>query len=379
MIETLELNNFKSHRDTKLVFDGSRLHAIVGKNSSGKTSILQSIYYFKKLIIPFRDRQLIRILTEELLHDFIFTTGKDDTYVSVNGIKIDNINKRWQISYCLGHRSIDKNVQWKIDDKHEIPGEGEGKTLEDVPHLIKDFFKSTDYIKLVASNLSKAGYSEKVIPTIEFNGSGLAPMLDYLRSEYPDRFQSLQELLQQIVPSVKKLEVKRAKVSVSRQKILKVDDQSIPYEESQEMVGQEVYLSMDSGDRIPARAISEGTMLTLGLLTVLMNPDRPNLVLLDDVEQGLHPKAQRELITVFKKILEMNPDLQIIFTTHSPYIIDELTPSQVHVLSTTKSGYTRAKRLDEHPDVEWAKQTLTTGEFWDAEGEDWVLEGESDG
>ncbi|XZN92037.1 MAG: hypothetical protein ACM65M_03935 [Microcoleus sp.] len=32
---------------------------------------------------------------------------------------------------------------------------------------------------------------------------------------------------------------------------------------------------------------------------------------------------------------------------------------------------TRCKRLDEHPDVEWAKQTLTTGEFWDAEGEDW--------
>jgi hypothetical protein len=32
--------------------------------------------------------------------------------------------------------------------------------------------------------------------------------------------------------------------------------------------------------------------------------------------------------------------------------------------------------LDEHPDVEWAKQTLTTGEFWDAEGEDWVVAGE---
>jgi hypothetical protein len=26
--------------------------------------------------------------------------------------------------------------------------------------------------------------------------------------------------------------------------------------------------------------------------------------------------------------------------------------------------------------VEWAKQTLTTGEFWDAEGEDWVIDGD---
>jgi predicted ATPase len=117
-------------------------------------------------------------------------------------------------------------------------------------------------------------------------------------------------------------------------------------------------------------------MLALGLLTVLMTPPQPNLVLLDDIEQGLHPKDQRELIAVFQDILAENPNLQIIFSTHSPYIVDELTPSQVHVLSNSHSGFTSCKRLDEHPDVEWAKHSLTTGEFWDAEGEDWVLVGE---
>ncbi|MFN6219404.1 MAG: AAA family ATPase, partial [Aphanizomenon sp.] len=151
---------------------------------------------------------------------------------------------------------------------------------------------------------------------------------------------------------------------------------SISYEETQEMTGQEVILDMNTGERIPAHAISEGTMLTLGLLTVLMNPNQPNLVLLDDVEQGLHPQAQRELMTVFKEIIAENPNLQIIFSTHSPYILDALAPSQVHILNNSKSGFTMSKRLDEHPDVEWAKETLTTGEFWDAEGEDWVTEGE---
>ncbi|MEL6383201.1 MAG: AAA family ATPase [Cyanobacteria bacterium J06626_18] len=119
--------------------------------------------------------------------------------------------------------------------------------------------------------------------------------------------------------------------------------------------------------------MSEGTILTLGLLTVLVNPKQPNLVLLDDIEQGLHPKAQRELVSVFKEIIQDNSNLQIIFSTHSPYIVDELEPSQVHVLSNKHSGFTRSRRLDEHPDIEWAAQTLTTGEFWDAEGEDWVV------
>jgi hypothetical protein len=54
----------------------------------------------------------------------------------------------------------------------------------------------------------------------------------------------------------------------------------------------------------------------------------------------------------------------------------QLEPSQVHVLSNSKAGFTHAKRLDEHPDAEWAKQTLTTGEFWNAEGEDWVVDGD---
>lgn len=80
-------------------------------------------------------------------------------------------------------------------------------------------------------------------------------------------------------------------------------------------------------------------------------------------------------MSVFKEIVQDNPDLQIIFSTHSPYIVDELMPSQVHVLSVDASGITQTKRLDEHPDIEWAKQTLTTGEFWDAEGENWVIAG----
>lgn len=83
-------------------------------------------------------------------------------------------------------------------------------------------------------------------------------------------------------------------------------------------------------------------MLTLGLLTVLMNPTQPNLVLLDDIEQGLHPQAQRQLMNVFKEIIAESPNLQLIFSTHSPYIIDQLTPSQVHILNNSKSGFTIA-------------------------------------
>jgi len=197
---------------------------------------------------------------------------------------------------------------------------------------------------------------------------------DFLRGENPEVFEQIVEMLRRVVPGVRGLDVRRAKVEIFRQRMIEVDGKALPYEERREITGQEVTLNMSSGERIPAHAVSEGTMLTLGLLTVLFSPRKPNLILLDDIEQGLHPHAQRELVGLLKQILNENRNLQVLFTTHSPYIIDELTPSQVHVLNSSHQGYTMTSRLDEHPDAEWALQTLTTGEFWDAEGESWVVE-----
>jgi len=375
MLEKVKLHNFKSHQDTELSLDSSRLHALVGQNSSGKTSVLQALHYLSRLA----NSSFKNIFQHESSPQFITTIGQDNMSVNASGFWGYTNQKYWEASYNWRQQSVSSpwfpTASWKVD---QDPGNAEGwpSSLSDAKYPIPQSLRYSVHLKLVASNLTKAAYSDAITPRVEFDGSGLAPTLDYLRNEAPDKFQSLQEMLKRIVPGVREVGVRRAKVMVNRQRLIEVDGKSISYEESQEIAGQEVVLDMNTGKRIPAHAISEGTMLALGLLTVLMNPNQPNLVLLDDVEQGLHPKAQRELLAVFKEIIQENSNLQIIFSTHSPYIVDELIPSQVHVLSNNNSGVTRCKRLDEHPDVEWAKQTLTTGEFWDAEGEEWVVAGE---
>ncbi|MFB2773297.1 AAA family ATPase [Pelatocladus sp. BLCC-F211] len=374
MLERVILHNFKSHQSTEFSFDSSRLHGLVGKNSAGKTSVLQGLHYLSRLA----DSSFAKIFQYDRLPQFLTTIGKKDMSVTANGFWGYNKPQNWQASYSWRQQKNDSwhpTASWKIDEK-ENSLEGWSNSLSGSPDAIRYSLKYAVYLKLVASNLAKAAYSDEVTPRVEFDGSGLAPTLDFLRDEAPDKFQLLEEMLSRIVPNVRKIGIKRAKVPVIRKRLIEVDGKSISYEESQEMTGQEVILDMNTGERIPAHAISEGTMLTLGLLTVLNNPSQPNLVFLDDIEQGLHPKAQRELMTVFKEIIQDNKNLQIIFSTHSPYIIDELIPSQVHILNNSNSGFTISKRLDEHPDVEWAKQTLTTGEFWDAEGEDWVVAGE---
>ncbi|NEO57547.1 MAG: AAA family ATPase [Okeania sp. SIO3B5] len=370
MLKTVRLHNFKSHPETELEFDDSQLHALVGTNGSGKTSVLQALHYLSRLAeennSSFKD-----VFQHENSPEFIVRKGQNQMSVSVSVFLEDNPIQNWELT--LNWQRKDNSGWLPILSSNPKGNKRSDGQISLVSSALKEYWISSVYLKLIAANLAKAAYSDAVTPQIEFNGSCLAPNLDYLRNEAPDKFQSLQKMLQQVVPGVKRLGIRRAKVAVDRQRLIEVDGKSISYQESQEMAGQEIVFDMKSGDRIPAHAISEGTILALGLLTVLMNPNPPNLVLLDDVEQGLHPQAQRELMSVFKQIIEANPNLQIIFSTHSPYIVDELTPSQVHVLTNNNSGLTHCKRLDEHPDVEWAKQTLTTGEFWDAEGEDWVI------
>jgi predicted ATPase len=248
-----------------------------------------------------------------------------------------------------------------------------------IPALSRTSLNRTVYLKLSAEKLAQAAYSEEVSPTISYDGTGLAPALDSLKYEAPENFNQLQRYLKQIVPAVREIGIKRAIVPVSQRRTIEINGQVLPYDDPKELTGQEVIFSMVSGERIPAHAMSEGTIITLGLLTILMSSKRPNLLLLDDIEQGLHPKAQLELVQVLKTIIKLNPDLQIIFTTHSPYIIDELEPSQVHVLNTTTEGYAVVRRMDEHPNVQRGLEVLTTGEFWDAEGEDWILAEEISG
>jgi predicted ATPase len=379
MLEKLELHNFKGHRDTQLNFDSSRLHALVGQNGSGKTSVLQALHYLSRLA----DESPNIIFSHGTAPEFITTTTQTGVSVTGSGYLSSTDKRKWEASYTilLNEEGWDALISYQFDRDEErriLHGfSASTETLQKFELPISRSLRSAVHLKLVATNLAKASYSEAVAPKLEFDGSGLASTLDYLRSEDPDDFDALQKMLQQVVPSVRKVGVKRAQVEIDRQRLIRVDGKSIAYGDSQTVIGQEVVLDMKTGERIPASEISEGTMLTLGLLTALMTPPQPSLLLLDDIEQGLHPKAQRELIDVFKEIIQANEDLQIIFSTHSPYIVDALEPSQVHVLSNTPAGFTHVKRLDEHPDIEWATQTLTTGEFWDAEGEDWVVAGEN--
>lgn len=107
-----------------------------------------------------------------------------------------------------------------------------------------------------------------------------------------------------------------------------------------------------------------GEDATLDLFKTLQGISPNALLIIDEVEASLHPKAQRRLV---KTLLELSraKKIQVILSTHSPYILEELplearilllppntVRSGVEVLYEVSSEYAMSRIDDEaHPEV----------------------------
>lgn len=112
---------------------------------------------------------------------------------------------------------------------------------------------------------------------------------------------------------------------------------------------------------IPATRLSDGTMRWLALLAVLLDPEPPPLVCIEEPELGLHPDLISDLRDLLK---EASTRTQLIVTTHSETLVDALskTPEDV-IVCERANGSTNMQRLDRSSLAEWLKD-YSLGALW---------------
>jgi predicted ATPase len=85
-----------------------------------------------------------------------------------------------------------------------------------------------------------------------------------------------------------------------------------------------------------------------GQITIqeLFNIDFPKygLILIDEIESSLHPRAQRRLIRDLAEQARLQ-ECQIILTTHSPYVLEELPLSARICILRHSTGQTKVKQI----------------------------------
>ncbi len=78
-------------------------------------------------------------------------------------------------------------------------------------------------------------------------------------------------------------------------------------------------------------------VIVSNLISAIENIPEYSLVLIDEIESSLHPKAQRRLIRQLLNLARVKT-LQIIFSTHSPYVLSELPKEARILLARTNDG-----------------------------------------
>lgn len=112
---------------------------------------------------------------------------------------------------------------------------------------------------------------------------------------------------------------------------------------------------------VPATRLSSGTLRFLCLLAILLHPEPPPLICLEEPELGLHP----DLIPIVSRLLkEASKRTQIIVTTHSDILVDTLTdrPEAVLVAEKGEAG-TRLTRLNPEQLKPWLED-YRLGQLW---------------
>jgi predicted ATPase len=108
-----------------------------------------------------------------------------------------------------------------------------------------------------------------------------------------------------------------------------------------------------------ADSLSDGTLRFICLATLLLQPELPSLIVIDEPELGLHPFAISQLAALIRAAATKT---QVLLATQSVTLLDQFDASEV-IVAERSNGESTFRRLDESALVEW-KQEYSLGELW---------------
>ena len=110
---------------------------------------------------------------------------------------------------------------------------------------------------------------------------------------------------------------------------------------------------------VPASRLSDGSLRYL--LAILLDPDPPPLVGIEEPEMGMHPDLVPKLADL---LVDASRRCQLVVTTHSDILVDALSERPESVVVCEKhDGQTSMKRLDSSDLIHWLEK-YRLGELW---------------
>lgn len=172
------------------------------------------------------------------------------------------------------------------------------------------------------------------------SGDNLPNVIQYLKEQHPERLHALLDKLTQRVPRLEKIEVD---IMPDGRLLLQVKD--APFDKP-----------------VMAKFASDGTLKMLAYLTLLYDPEPPQLIGIEEPEDQLHPRLLPELAEECRNAAAAT---QLMVSTHSPFFVNSLRPEETWVAYRAATGFTQVRRASEMKGVSEAiEEGALLGQLW---------------
>ena len=166
------------------------------------------------------------------------------------------------------------------------------------------------------------------LPQIERNGSNVPSLIDYLLRTDRQWFDRFVAAVRNRIPGLANVNVRTPTA----------DRRSLE-------------LVIDDGFRLPAEQASAGVRLLLFFVALAHHPQPPKVVLIEEPENGLHPRRLKDVVSLLRGMTTGavgKQPTQVILTTHSPLLLDEidLATDQVLVFRREQDGARSVEAAD---------------------------------
>lgn len=343
MIVEISIKNFKSIKDAKVVF--SNINTIVGLNGAGKTNLLKGINLLKRVALGTTLDDALRdviLVPPELFfsHDvsqevsfslkvkdkdkcFIFnlTIGYEDRLQKNANIFSELSIKQESLFECEYDKGTVSKVVYKRE-KNNIVKNDEGSNIpievasnQSIAGIYKHpqitlFRKILSNIRMVQAD-STAVLSRQTRFARYEDLSNITSLIVRLKHEDEEKFKLFESTLKKLVPSLQN-----------------ITDFASPDNSGNENLYLVLFEQFNLSGKLSFKSLSDGDLKTLIMILYSFLLKDDSTLIIEEIENALHPHRVHEIREYLTRASYMH-NMQIIITTHSPLIIDQVNPQEV--------------------------------------------------
>ena len=327
MLKKIRLTDFKSFVDEEVEL--APLTLLVGANASGKSNFLDAIRFLKGLSLDLRISTIINGQERTSPDAWPGIRGRIEE-AARHGTLAFGLQTLWKKITDEGDQSLAHHISCVTLPLTVIEHESlYGDSTEQLGFRVEGRFRSLLGATIQLESLSASGnfhhlYSlGAMLQGVRFLDIEPSQMRDYGRRGSPlgNEGTNLSGVLADLSADSA---TKQSLVDWLRE-ICAPELDDIDFAEVKELGDVMAIFVEKSGARVSARSISDGTLRFLGTLLALRTAKPGEIFLIEEIEEGLHPTRIR-LLMEFLEAAVREQEIQVIATTHSPTVLQWLSP-----------------------------------------------------